>query len=542
MQLKILKSWGDKVSSNFKQQYRYKDKDAWIHASSSDFSPEELEALQSLAEGTTGNRDASVLVSRLKLLRNLSVDVKTTKVSKLDGVPDAIRGLFSSRPRKWLVKEENDGQLLAWYLESAIYHENDRYQPARVVVTLVAHRMLGVYSESFTVHREHIHRPVEHILNRFGFYLETDDFHATYEQQVTWYGEIHTKIGFQFSATGKGFYPRSVSSMLRDGSPAKVVVDLVEENAVSKLGGSSRERSSKSRAEITFWNPNADDEDDVNNLAVDIPFQPYLPVFDLERHETARIHASYLSTYVWNPTLADKLVLPDAHRDLVTLLLDGADLILEDIVTGKSAGVIVISTGPAGTGKTLTAEVFSERVQKPLYKVQCSQLGTDEEALEESLKSVLTRAERWKAILLIDEADVYIHERGEDIQQNAIVGVFLRILEYYKGILFMTSNRETVIDDAIMSRATAWLRYERPNQASVRKLWEVLSKQYGVDFDSATIEKLTEKSEFKGISGRSIKNLLRLSRFVANQQKTTVTAKTIDYVAQFLDIGDVRHQ
>src|SRR6185295_19284784 len=104
------------------------------------------------------------------------------------------------------------------------------------------------------------------------------------------------------------------------------------------------------------------------------------------------------------------------------------------IVAGKTGGTIVFCTGEPGTGKTLTGEVFSEVIKRPLYVVQCSQLGTDEEELEKQLKKVLRRAQRWGAILLIDEADVYVRERGDDIQQNAIVGVFLRVLEYYRGI------------------------------------------------------------------------------------------------------------
>ena len=73
---------------------------------------------------------------------------------------------------------------------------------------------------------------------------------------------------------------------------------------------------------------------------------------------------------------------------------------------------------------------FREASKKALYVVQCSQLGISAEQLEEKLSGVLERASRWGIILLIDEADVYIHERGNDLEQNAIVGVFLRLLEY----------------------------------------------------------------------------------------------------------------
>ena len=35
--------------------------------------------------------------------------------------------------------------------------------------------------------------------------------------------------------------------------------------------------------------------------------------------------------------------------------------------------------------------------------------------------------------MLIDEADVYIKRREDDMTMNAVVGVFLRVLEYFNG-------------------------------------------------------------------------------------------------------------
>jgi SpoVK/Ycf46/Vps4 family AAA+-type ATPase len=232
----------------------------------------------------------------------------------------------------------------------------------------------------------------------------------------------------------------------------------------------------------------------------------------------------------------DKLVLPEERKELVSMLVSGADVALEDIVRGKTGGIIVICTGPPGTGKTLTAEAFSEQVRRPLYCVQCSQLGTNESELEKELRTVLGRAQRWRAILLIDEADVYVHRRGDDIQQNAIVGVFLRVLEYYRGVLFMTSNRETIIDDAIMSRATAWIRYDIPDREKAKAIWRVLAMQYKVTLSALEIAQLAEHAKFRAISGRSIKNLLKLAVLRNACKQVPVTVESLVYVAQFLDL------
>lgn len=40
----------------------------------------------------------------------------------------------------------------------------------------------------------------------------------------------------------------------------------------------------------------------------------------------------------------------------------------------------------------------------------------------------------------------------DDYGRNATVSVFLRMLEYYKGILFLTTNRIGTFDEAFKSR------------------------------------------------------------------------------------------
>jgi SpoVK/Ycf46/Vps4 family AAA+-type ATPase len=162
-------------------------------------------------------------------------------------------------------------------------------------------------------------------------------------------------------------------------------------------------------------------------------------------------------------------------------------------------------------------------------------LGMTPSDVETQLKKVLHRAERWGAILLIDEADVYIHARGNDMVQNAIVGVFLRVLEYYRGVLFMTTNRGTVIDDAIVSRLTARFRYENPNKDEQFKLWTVLSRENDIELDPVDIKHIVNSTVMPCVSGRDIKNLLKLA-LVSNLGRNHLKAGDIFKVVKF------RHQ
>jgi hypothetical protein len=53
-----------------------------------------------------------------------------------------------------------------------------------------------------------------------------------------------------------------------------------------------------------------------------------------------------------------------------------------------------------------------------------------------------------------------------------MVAVFLRTLEYYDGILILTSNRVGTFDAAFTSRIQVALYYDPLTAASRRKIWQ----------------------------------------------------------------------
>lgn len=96
---------------------------------------------------------------------------------------------------------------------------------------------------------------------------------------------------------------------------------------------------------------------------------------------------------------------------------------------------------------------IADLVQRPLYPITCGDLGSTALEIEKELSKHFDRASRWDCVMLLDEADVFLARRSrEDHTRNAIVSVFLRMLEYYKGILFLTTNRIGTFDEAFKSR------------------------------------------------------------------------------------------
>ena len=64
----------------------------------------------------------------------------------------------------------------------------------------------------------------------------------------------------------------------------------------------------------------------------------------------------------------------------------------------------------------------AEYVRRPLLKLACGDIGDDAITAEENLDQLFRRARAWGAILLIDEADVYLERRiTQDLKRNALV-------------------------------------------------------------------------------------------------------------------------
>jgi len=89
-------------------------------------------------------------------------------------------------------------------------------------------------------------------------------------------------------------------------------------------------------------------------------------------------------------------------------------------------------------------------------------------------------AHQWKALLLLDEADVFVEQRtSNDLVRNGLVSVFLRKLEYLQGVMFLTTNRVSEFDVGILSRIHLMFKYEDLSKAAGRQIWERFIERVG---------------------------------------------------------------
>jgi len=94
--------------------------------------------------------------------------------------------------------------------------------------------------------------------------------------------------------------------------------------------------------------------------------------------------------------------------------------------------------------------------------------------------------------------------------------VFLRILEYYQGILFLTTNRISSFDRAFMSRIHLALHYPTLTRHSRRELWYLFLKRASPDSAKALRQTgALDKFAAEILNGRQIKNLVRTASALA---------------------------
>jgi hypothetical protein len=471
------------------------------------FDSKSLNTLYSLSKAN----NERALMFQMLALDNIYNAPQARTIPALDQmVPGLIAYLSRDAIDGWLYRRAKDGTLLPWLVRRMRYVEPDQGMPY-VVVDMLANTMQSANSErtdhqmrlsgmttSLVINRHDIvNRTIPELLAEFGFYKECAEFKLEYERHAQRFLKFQPRFGAQFVVSKAAFTvdAKGVAELTRivDGMSAKCVND--EETL---------ERRFQMTTDADFWRGA-----NVDNGFEKVPLHCYVCLFHLEWHRNIWVHVQHITEYRYQPELRDKLVLPNHHRDLIDILTSKMSVFVQDFVPGKSGGTTILCQGAPGLGKTLTAEIYSEVVGKPLYRVHSGQLGTTAASVGATLSGILQRAARWDAILLLDEADVYIRRRDNDLEHNAIVAEFLRTLEYFNGLLFMTTNRIDDVDDAILSRCIAKIQYETPPKPDAIRLWKLLAEQSGADLTDDLIEALT--SAYPKASGRDVKELLKLT-------------------------------
>ncbi|RPA77319.1 P-loop containing nucleoside triphosphate hydrolase protein, partial [Ascobolus immersus RN42] len=235
-----------------------------------------------------------------------------------------------------------------------------------------------------------------------------------------------------------------------------------------------------------------------------------------------RLNVDLIRDPVWDSDAFGKLVLPNAPKRVIKALASShqwPEGSTRDAQAAKGKGLVILLHGAPGTGKTMTAETVAEHTNRALVVISSGELGTEVDQINSNLDSFLQNAARWKAVVLIDEADVFLEKRlshgANRLEQNGLVAVFLRHLEYFQGILFLTSNRDKDFDPAIKSRIHLSLKFSPPDRRTRQTLWKQALSAIPPEEVGYDLEAVLELVDDMDLNGREISNAIRTMRTLA---------------------------
>ncbi|KAL9058201.1 MAG: hypothetical protein Q9206_002032 [Seirophora lacunosa] len=226
---------------------------------------------------------------------------------------------------------------------------------------------------------------------------------------------------------------------------------------------------------------------------------------------------------VWN---SDLILNEDKKKMIRTLVQNHAQMAhkrVPELVEGKGNGLVILLHGPPGVGKSLTAECVAKATSKPLLTVGVADIGTDSKTVEDNLNKLFSLAAEWDAVLVIDKADVFIEQGGSTdstLELNALVSVLLRVIEYYEGILILTTNRVLSFNVAIQSRIHLAVMFRDLDENQTRSIIEVhLAKQIH-NLSVAELDVFAQLAAEAVLNGRQIRNVISSAEAMVNGRKS----------------------
>ncbi len=260
-----------------------------------------------------------------------------------------------------------------------------------------------------------------------------------------------------------------------------------------------------------------------------------------------RTHGSRVHTpYTWGD-----LVLPEDTLEAVRNIARFArvrDHLFEEWGFGAKIpygrALSAMFSGPSGTGKTMVAGLIALELGVELYRVDLSRVVSKYIGeTEERLGALFSEASQVGAALLFDEADSLFGKRTDiksahDRYANLEVNYLLQRLEEYDGVVILTTNFGSSIDEAFVRRLRFRVQFPLPTPTERVRLWQVmLPAEVPLDDDDPLdLEWMAEAFE---LSGGHVRNTVLRAGMMAADSGASLSMRTLydAAAAEYRELG-----
>jgi len=265
---------------------------------------------------------------------------------------------------------------------------------------------------------------------------------------------------------------------------------------------------------------------------------PFLKGYDLYEYQIwVTFCIDSISEIKFNKQAYDELIIPgddilQTKKETIFKLLKHFNFRNTDVVANKNSGRIHLFHGHAGVGKSLTPQTAGEFLELPLLYISAGNLTTESGHLEHNFKMFQNLAQRWKAIVQLDEADVFLEARdSHNLIRNALVGTFLKILEFFNGILFLTTNRSVNFDPAVPSRVHVTVHFQDLTEEHREIIWKNMMKHSAFS-DKASPDIGSNYLKYRALNGRQLRTICNVAESLAQQSGSTINESHVKLACQ----------
>lgn len=171
----------------------------------------------------------------------------------------------------------------------------------------------------------------------------------------------------------------------------------------------------------------------------------------------------------------DQVVLPSGVKEtVVSLVRNHAEFVqkrhawgLDDVISYGRALVMLFS-GPPGTGKTMLANAVAASMGKRLFCIDLPKLYESRGSVESNLDAIFREARLLDAVLFFDECEQVFTSRQRG---NEAMPVLLTRLEQFDGVAILATNMEHTLDEALSRRVVAKIDFQAPTCSARAEIW-----------------------------------------------------------------------